>query len=94
MSIAQTKDFGSCIDKCTTTEGCIVVTYWGGNCYLKNEKRPAEFNSNLQSECTRLSCEERLTDPDRCFPCDASRSLSRFRVYSEEKEAFAVTMAH
>lgn len=49
LLIAQTPDFGSCIIKCADTNQCVAVTFWGGTCYLKSEKRPAEFNSKLQS---------------------------------------------
>ncbi|KAJ4337472.1 hypothetical protein N0V87_004618 [Didymella glomerata] len=38
----------NCVDKCSTTAGCVAVSYTtGGTCYMKNTLKPAVYSANV-----------------------------------------------
>lgn len=42
----------NCVDKCSTTAGCVAVSYTtGGTCYMKNTLKPAVYSANVNGMC-------------------------------------------
>jgi len=41
----------NCVDKCSTTSGCVAVSYvTGGTCYMKNALKPAVYSANVNGK--------------------------------------------
>jgi hypothetical protein len=36
-----------CVDRCSTTTGCVAVSYGSGTCYLKSALRPAVYSADV-----------------------------------------------
>ena len=47
MGSTQTPSFTDCMDTCTSTSGCVAVSYSGNSCYMKNAIGPATPNNGV-----------------------------------------------
>lgn len=67
LTLTSESSFENCIATCENTAGCIVVSFTGSTCYMKNKNYGAQANANVWA-ATKVS----TTAPGTVLSCPAS----------------------